>query len=146
MIMKSKGQTLVFEQMLMFTVGIVILLTSVALFMMYQTFYVSETAQDQITQVKEYIMSSIIKLCENEEFNSSTVIEIPKTLGGSLYRISLTDSSLNITQEPEGPLNDFSPLYGLNETFSFGGMAISDVGRVVLYKRGTSVVLDRSTG
>jgi hypothetical protein len=143
MIMKCKGQTLIFEQVLMFSVGVVILITSIALFMMYQNFYLSETSQDQITQVKEYILSQIITLCGSEEHNSSVIIEIPRTIGGFMYRITLSDIGLNITQEPKGPISDFSTLYGLNETFDFFGTAVSDMGRILLFKRDNEIILDR---
>ena len=139
--MKSKGQTLVFEQVLLFGLGIVILITSFALFIMYQSFYVSETTQDQLTQVKEYILSNIIKLAEQNELESQIVISVPRTIGNSYYRISLSDIGLNITLEPEGKEGEFTRLFGLNETFSFGGMVISDAGEIVIYKRGDSIII-----
>ena len=143
MIMKFKGQTLVFEQVLLFTVGVIILMASFALFMMYQNHYTQETSQDQITQVKEYVLSNIIELCENDEFNSSITLSIPKTIGGVMYKLSLSNVGLNITQEPIYHISDFSTLYGLNETFTVGGMVISDAGKVILYKNGKNIILNR---
>lgn len=139
--MKSKGQILVFEQVLLFSVSVAILITSFALFMLYQNYYLSETTQDQITQVKEYLLSNIIRLCEKEEFNSSIVLSVPRMIGNNFYRIGLSDIGLNLTLEPGGKVYDFSKLYGLNETFDFSGMVISDQGKVVIYKIGNSIII-----
>ncbi|MEE9323106.1 MAG: hypothetical protein V3U72_01040 [Candidatus Aenigmarchaeota archaeon] len=141
--MKSKGQILAFEQVLIFAISVVILITSFALFAMYQNFYISEATQDQLTQVKEYILSSIIKLCEKNDLESSIVLSIPKKIGGSFYRIKLSKESLNITLwPPERGIDEFSTLYGFNETFDFSGRVISDMGKVVIYRRGNSILLD----
>ena len=144
MIMKFKGQSMVFEQVLLFTVGVVILMASFSLFMMYQNYYIHETSQDQITQVKEYVLSNIIEICENDEFNSSITLSIPKTVGGVMYKLSLSNDGLNITQEPIYHISDFSSLYGLNKTFSFGGMVVSDTGKIILYKNGKLIIIDRN--
>ncbi len=141
MIMKSKGQILVFEQVLLFSIGIIILITSFALFIMYQNYYITETAQDQLTQVKEYVLSHIIKLCEESDLETSVVLTIPERIGNSFYRISMSNIGINITLEPEGKINEFSTLYGLNETFSFSGMVISDKGKIVIYKKRNSIII-----
>jgi hypothetical protein len=141
--MRSKGQILVFEQVLLFSISIVVFITSFALFMMYQNYYLSETTQDQLTQVKEYIISSIIKLCDKNDFNSSVILSIPKTIGNSFYRISLSPAGLNVTLWPERETGDFSTLYGLNTTFTFEpSMVVSDMGKIVIYKKGNSIILD----
>lgn len=139
--MKSKGQILAFEQVLLFSLGVAILIVSFSLFMLYQNYYISETAQDQLTQVKEYILSNIIRMCEKTEFNSSIVLSVPERIGNSFYRISLSDTGLNLTLEPEGGADDFSKLYGLNETFDFNGMVISDSGKIIIYKIGNSIII-----
>jgi hypothetical protein len=140
MSMKTKGQTLVFEQVLIFSISVAIFVVSFALFAMYQNYYTSSSSQDQITGVKEYILSSIIKVCEKKDTNSSIVLSVPRTIGSRFYRISLSPAGLSLAIE--GMASDFSPLYGLNETFDFSGRAVSDSGKIVVYKSGTSVFLD----
>ena len=81
--MGMKGQTLVFEQVLLFSLGVVILITSFALFIMYQNFYLSKTTQDQVTQVKEYILSHIVELCGSAA-NCSAVLPIPEINGNRI--------------------------------------------------------------
>lgn len=139
---RRKGQMLVFEQVLMFSIGVAIMIMAFALFTMYQNYYTSATASDQMTEVKEYVLSSIIKACESDA-NVTMILTIPKTVSNSFYKISLSNAGLNVTLEPPSGSGDFSPLYGLNETFEFSGMAISDLGKVVVYKNGNLVSLDR---
>ena len=139
---ERKGQMLVFEQVLMFSIGVAIMIMAFALFTMYQNYYTSSTASDQMTEVKEYVLSSIIKACESDA-NVTMILTIPKTVSNSFYKISLSNAGLNVTLEPSSGSGDFSPLYGLNETFVFSGMAISDMGKVVVYKNGNLVSLDR---
>lgn len=137
--MGMKGQTLVFEQVLLFSLGVVILITSFALFIMYQNFYLSKTTQDQVTQVKEYVLSHIVELC-GAEANSSAVLPIPETIGNKFYRINISNSGLEVALEPDGA-SDFSTLYGLNETFSFFGRVVSERGKIVIYKTGNSIII-----
>jgi hypothetical protein len=139
---RRKGQMLVFEQVLMFSIGVAIMIMAFALFTMYQNYYTSATASDQMTEVKEYVLSSIIKACESDA-NVTMILTIPKTVSNSFYKISLSNAGLNVTLEPPSGSGDFSPLYGLNETFEFSGMVISDLGKVVVYKNGNLVSLDR---
>jgi len=138
--MKLKGQTIVFEQVLLFTIGIVVLISSFSLFVMYQNYYTSATNADHIAEVKEYVLSSIMKLSENREFNSSAIVKIPQTINNEYYRISLTNDGLNISLTTS-KMNDFSRLYGLNKTFSFGGTVTSGRGKIVIYKRGDSIII-----
>lgn len=140
---KVKGQVIVFEQVLLFSIGIIILITSLSLFMMYQNYYLSSTTQDQLTEVRDYVLSNIIGLCNNGGANSTVILPIPRRVGTSLYKISLSNSGINITTEPKSDINDFSTLYRLNQTFSFSGMVVSDLGKMVLYKNGNAITIDR---
>jgi hypothetical protein len=132
---------MVFEQVLLFTFGVIILVTSFALFTLYQNYYVHQTGQDQITLIKEQVISHIVDLCKGENINSSVAFDIPEVVGNSFYRISLSQSGLNVSMRPDGKINDFSSLYGLNDTFSFGGSVMSEMGQIVIYKKGNSIII-----
>ncbi len=137
-----KGQTVVFEQVLLFTIGVAIFIACFSLFSMYQTNYLSMMKWDQLKAVKEYLVSNIIELSEKGEFESSAVLKIPRRIGNDYYRVSLSQNGLNITfftgQRKD---YDFSPLYGLNSSYTFGGIATSDRGKVIIYKKGNSITL-----
>lgn len=140
--MKLKGQILVFEQVLLFTISVAIFVTSFALFIMYQNYYVSETSGDQLGQVRDYILSHIIEISKNEDFESTATLSIPRRVGNGYYKIKLSDLGINVTFWPVDEGGErFSTLYGLNETISFGGEVVSDRGKIVIYKRGNSIYI-----
>jgi hypothetical protein len=138
---RKKGQTLVFEQVLLFSIGVAIFIASFALFSMYQSHYISAMRWDQLKGVKEYLVSSIIELSEKEEFESSVTLEIPRMIGNDFYRIRLSNSGLNISILTGDIDYDFSPLYGLGNSYTFEGSVTSDRGKVIIYKIGNSIKL-----
>jgi len=137
-----KGQILVFEQVLIFAIGIAIFISSFAFFHLYQNYYLGSTAEDQLSQIKEYVISHITRLCKIKEMNASVVLTIPKTVGENFYRIKLYDEGLNLTIEPDKKVYVFSSLSYLNSTFNFSGSVISSEGKIVLYKRGDTIILE----
>ncbi|NIO22609.1 MAG: hypothetical protein GTN38_01095 [Candidatus Aenigmarchaeota archaeon] len=139
---RKKGQTIVFEQVLLFTISVAIFIASFALFSMYQSSYISTMKWDQLKAVKEYIVSNIIELSEKEEFESSVILEIPKRIGNDYYRLTLSPNGLNITFFTGNIKDyDFSSLYGLNTSYTFEGSVTSDKGKVIIYKKGNSIKL-----
>jgi len=140
--MKMKGQMLVFEQVLIFTISVVIFITSFALFVVYQNHYSSETSHDQLIQIREYVMSNIVEIADDMDFESSVTLSIPKRVGNDFYRIRLTNQGLNITSwPPTNATEKFSTLYDLNQTFTFSGTVASDRGKIIIYKKGNSIYI-----
>ncbi len=136
---KSKGQTLVFEQVLIFTMGVVILIAMYALFVMYQNFYTSATMSDHARQVKEYIASAVLELSKYD-FNSSSVIEIPERIGGYIYKVELSNAGINITFVGK-EFSDFSHIFNLGDIYELSGTAVSESGKIVIEKRGNKIRL-----
>src|SRR3989338_11063271 len=56
---KRSGQTVVFEQVLLFAVGIVIFLACFAVFSIAQGYYTDAAARDQMGQVRELIAGEV---------------------------------------------------------------------------------------
>lgn len=137
----KKGQTIVFEQVLLFTISVAIFISSFALFSIYQSHYLSMIKWDQLKGMKEYLVSNIIELSEKEEFESSVVLKIPNRIGNDFYRIRLSNAGLNISFITGDTDYDFSPLYWLNSSYTFGGSVMSDRGKVIIYKKGNSIKL-----
>jgi len=138
----KKGQTLVFEQVLLFTIGVAIFIASFALFSMYQSSYMSVMKWDQLKAVKEYMVSNIIEISEKHEFDSSVMLEIPKRIGNDYYRLTLSPNGLNISVLAGNERDyDFSSLYGLNNSYNLSGSVTSDRGKVIIYKIGNSIKL-----
>ncbi|NIO20399.1 MAG: hypothetical protein GTN76_06570 [Candidatus Aenigmarchaeota archaeon] len=138
---KKRGQTVVFEQVLLFTISVAIFISAFALFSMYQSHYLSMTRWDQLKGVKEYMVSNIIELSEKEQFESSVVLKIPQKIGSDYYRITLSPNGLNISFFTGTAGYDFSSLYGLNASYNFSGSITSDRGKVIIYKIGNSIRL-----
>lgn len=138
---KKSGQTVVFEQVLLFTIGVAVFISIFTMFSMYQTHYMSVSRWDQLKGVKEYIVSNIIELSEKEQFESYTILKIPQRIGNDFYRITLSPKGLNISFFTGSFDYDFSSLYGLNSSYEFSGSVTSDRGKVVIYKIGNSIKL-----
>ncbi|MEM5871778.1 MAG: hypothetical protein QW051_02815 [Candidatus Aenigmatarchaeota archaeon] len=137
---KNKGQILVFEQVLLFVIGVAVLISTFSLFILYQNFYLTTASEDQLNQVKEYIFSNIVRLTKTKA-NASLVLNIPKTISNRYYKISLTNAYLNLSLEPNDAYT-LSSLSALNESFNFSGRVISTNGKVVLYKKDNWINLE----
>ncbi len=137
----QKGQTVVFEQVLLFTIGVAIFIASFALFTTYHSHYITLMRWDQLKSLKEYMVSNIIELSEKGEFESSIILKIPKTIGNEFYRITLSREGLNVSFFRAGAGYDFSHLYGLNNSYTFEGSVTSEKGKVIIYKKGNSIKL-----
>ncbi len=137
---KKKGQTIVFEQVLIFSISVAIFISAFTLFSMYQSHYLSITTGDQMSGVKEYVMSNIVSLAAKEGFNSSVTIEVPRKISNQMYIMDLSDRGLNVSI-PRSRTYEFSSLGSLNETFDFGGQVSSDLGVVVIYKKGDRILI-----
>ncbi len=137
---KRKGQTVVFEQVLIFSISVAIFIAAFTLFSMYQNQYMSITTRDHLAGVKEYVMSNIIDLAKKEGFNSSITLKIPRTISNRLYILDLSNNGLHVNMTG-GNVYEFSSLSALNETFTFGGQVSSDLGVIVIYKKGDKILL-----
>ena len=141
-----KGQLMVFEQVMLFILGVLIFLVCFASFSSYGDVFTQNGNDDQLEQVTNYIAYSIVRASEGWNGTSSYYdIDIPKTIGGESYRIKLTPAGLNVTTLPSFNYR-FSYLYGLNRTVDFSGSGggsevTSQTGIVVLYKNGNKIIL-----
>jgi hypothetical protein len=139
---RKKGQTMVFEQVMLFAIGVMIFIICFASFSAYQGYFVETGNEDQLNQVLNYIGYAIVKNSEGWNGTESYIsIKIPKTIGGEMYSIRLYDNGLNITMLPSMK-TAFSGLYGLNRTTGMvDSEAMSASGVIVLYKNGNKIIL-----
>jgi len=137
----QKGQTIVFEQVLLFAIGVAIFIASFALFTAYHSHYITLMRWDQLKSLKEYMVSNIIELSEKGEFESSIIVKIPKRIGNEFYRITLSQEGLNVSFFRTSAGYDFSRLYGLNNSYTFEGNITSEKGKAIIYKKGNSIKL-----
>jgi hypothetical protein len=131
---RMKAQSLIFEQVLLFAVGVFIFVVCFAIFTSYQDYFLSVSVNDQLEEVRNLIVFNILKLSEKgDEVESSITLPISKNVGSEGYKVELSGNGLNVTSIISG-ISKFSNLYGLNESFELNGRAMSTSGRIIIYK------------
>lgn len=134
-----KSQVLIFEQVLMFTIGVTIFLIYFATFNIYQDYYLVSGTNDQLIETKSLITTQIMKAALTDG-NTTILFTIPRKMGDSLYKIDLSDSGLNLTSLNSGT-SKYSNIMNLNKTFSLNGRIISGSGKLTVIKRGNEIQL-----
>jgi hypothetical protein len=139
--MKKKGATLVFEQILLFVMGIIIFITCFSLFRSYETYFSEFTAADQFEDVNELIRSNIVLFSQEENTNSTMRVEVPEEVGNERYIINLSQEGITIKTSETGKVF-FSPLSAINRTFSFSGRFSTVHGsEFLIYKKGNQIII-----
>lgn len=132
--MAKKGQILVFENVLIFTIGVTIFIMSFAVFSIYQTQFTYQGTSDQMGQIRDYITSSILMVAEKPA-DSSVTLQIPKTISGEPYEIILSPEGLNVTSRFG---HRFSSLYSIQLDFQERAVP-STRGRITLKREGDQI-------
>ena len=137
----KKGQAIIFENVLIFTVGVAIFIVCYAVFSIYQyTYFDPIGTGDQLESVKDYLSSQIILIAEKDA-DSSVILDIPTSVGPENYQIVLsTESGLNLTALDSG-ISKSTPLFGLGESFVMTGAVPSTEGRITLKKTGNQIYI-----
>ena len=125
--------------------GVVIFLVCLGIFLVYQSYFLSVGTENHLDQVSDLIVSNILKLSE-KDVNSSITLSIPKRITDSPYQINLSSTGLNISVEIFSlgrtiKKSKFTPLYGINESYTLNGKAVSSTGTVIIYKKGNKIIL-----
>ena len=138
---RMKSQSIMFEQVLLFVMGVTIFIMYFAVFNIYQDYFASVSINDQLSQIKGWISSNILKLASREDSTTSSItLKIPKRIGNEVYRIELSGNGINVTSMVTG-ISKHSSFYNLNESMNLTGNVISLAGKVVIYKKGNEIRL-----
>lgn len=136
-----KGASLIFEQVLLFMIGITIFLVCFTTFKAYETYFAYSIAGDQLAEVSDWITSKIVSLSGSDGVNSTLRVRVPAMLGNEPYEIELTQEGLNLTGIVTGR-NLFSPMERVNGSFSLGGRFSTVHGsEFLIYKRGSQIII-----
>ena len=139
--MEFKGQSLIFEQVMLFLVSVIIFTVSLTVFTIYQDSFISHGAANHLDEVTEWTSSHILKAAEKGTNSTSlAVVQIPRYIAGSLYILELTSGGLTVTDAASG-IEKKSTLYYLNETFQFSGKTTSQKGRLTIKKEGNQIII-----
>jgi hypothetical protein len=134
---KLKSQVVIFENVMIFAISVLIFLSCYTVFTLYQSYYTSTAAEDQLNKVKDFISSNVISMAMKDG-SSSVALKIPKTAGTQEYIIELSDSGLVLKTTD---IEKHSSLFGLNRTYEFNGRTVSTKGRISIYKRGEQIII-----
>jgi hypothetical protein len=138
---KMKGQNLVFEQVMLFLIGVLIFIICYSIFSSYQSSYTVAGTDNQLKQVSSYLSLAVIRLSESPNNTATLYLEVPKDIGGEVYRMKLTKEGINVTLLSSGK-NILSTLAGINQTINLSGSSVvSTAGAVTLYKNSNNIRL-----
>jgi hypothetical protein len=137
----KKGVSLIFEQVMLFLIGIMIFLACFSIFRSYEYHFSNSIMNEHLEEVSDWVVSNIMGFSREDGVNSTLRVTVPELVGNEHYKINLTQSGLNITTLQSGR-TIFSPLARINRTFSLDG-AFSTVhgSEFVIYKRGTQIII-----
>ncbi|MBN2102280.1 MAG: hypothetical protein JW716_05415 [Candidatus Aenigmarchaeota archaeon] len=136
-----KGQTAVFEEVMLFGIGIAIFISSFFIFNYYQNVALDITSRDHMAETLDYIASTIMDISKIEG-NVSVNINIPEKINEKYYyTISLGDNGIELETIPEG-IKVSSNLYGImtGHGLTIRENSIASVSRkLMIYKRGNEI-------
>ncbi len=140
---KMKAQSMVFERVMLFSIGVIIFVISFAVFASYDDFFVSSSMENQLSTLGNHISYSILRVAEKEDNAEAKLhVDIPPRIGNEPYYIVLAGNGLNITTAVTHETRFFN-VYGLNESYSLGGERIlsTKTDSVMIYKKGKRIIL-----
>ena len=140
--MERKGASLVFEQVLLFMIGVIIFIISMSIFRSYELYYTDTITREQLDEVSGMVASTLITFSGDPGINSTMRIAVPATLGNEHYSIRLSQAGLNLTTLVTGT-QVFLPLSGINRTFDRmqGGFSTAHGSEFLIYKRGNQIII-----
>jgi hypothetical protein len=136
----KKAQTMIFEQVILFSIGVTIFVMCFAAFNIYQDYYESVSLNDQMGQLKSWITSHVIRIIENRDANTSIILEIPRRISGEEYEIEFDDEGISIVSFLSRTVKK-APLFNLTEQYNFSGRVTSTGRQFVIYKKGKDIII-----
>lgn len=134
---KLKAQVVIFENVMIFAISVIIFLSCYVVFSVYQSYYSSTAAEDQLNKVRDFLSSNIVSMTMKKG-SSSVVLKIPETAGYQEYVIELSSLGLSLKT---ADLEKTSSLFNLNRTYDLSGKTVSTKGRISIYKKGDQIII-----
>jgi hypothetical protein len=141
----KKGQSRIFEHVLLFGISVAIFVACFGIFQLYQSYFSSISVNDHAMAVRDMIHTHMMELTRLENLNASIVLKIPKEISGEGYRIMLNNTDIAVITEETG-VTAAARLYTISEDlygdYSFSGEAASSKGEIIIYKRGHNIIIE----
>lgn len=135
--MSRKGQSVIFENVLIFVAGVTIFILFYSVFTAYQANFTAIGIDSQLSEIRDYISTHILLMAGKEGINSSVIIKIPRTVATELYEVELYSSGLNLTSSVTN-VRKHSNLYSLPVTL-IPKRIPSSAGKITIYKKGNRI-------
>ncbi len=135
--MSRKGQSVVFENVLIFVAGVTIFILFYSVFTAYQANFTAIGIDSQLSEIRDYISTHILLMAGKEGINSSVIIKIPRTVATELYEVELYSGGLNLTSSVTS-VRKHSNLYNLSVTL-IPKRIPSSAGKITIYKKGNRI-------
>lgn len=141
-----KGQTRIFEQVLLFGISIAIFVTCLSIFQMYQSHFGHVSLEDQTREVGNIIQGHLMEMSRLEAFDASIVVSVPREISGESYTVFLNDTDITIVTETTG-MKYIGRLQMISDELEgsiagLSGRATSGRGQIIIYKRGNNIILE----
>jgi hypothetical protein len=140
-----KGQTRIFEEVLLFGVSIAIFVTCLSIFQLYQEHFGFVSLNDQAVAIGNIVQGNLIEMARLGDANASVIVTIPRVLSGESYLIKLNDTDVTITTKKRGFVYmGRLQMIGkdIGGSFSLSGEAASSRGQIIIYKKGDNIILE----
>jgi hypothetical protein len=140
---RLQGQVIVFENVIIFSMSVMLFIFSFMIFLNFQDYYKNVAIHDQLNKIENMVITGIITVATDEDTNSSVVIKIPTTITNEHYDIGFYDGRLKVTlRDVEKVSNVFglgNPALGTEKPFDFSGRIASSKGKITIYKNGNQI-------
>lgn len=140
-----KGQTRIFEEVLLFGISIAIFVTCLSIFQSYQDHFGFVALNDQALEIGNIVQGNLVEMARLGDANASAVIGIPRQLSGESYFIQLNNTDVTIKTERKGIVYlGRLQMIGkdIGGSFSLSGKAASSRGQIIIYKKGDNIILE----
>jgi len=140
---RSKAESMIFEQVLLFGMGVIIFVACFSAFSIYQSYFSAVSSNDQIEQVRDILVSSIMKLSQKGyEMESTIELDLPRTIDGKAYIIELNDESFTIALQGTKPIEKTSVFFNIGQSeLLLSGRVISTSDSVLIYKKENEIIM-----
>lgn len=139
-----KGQSAIFEQVLLFGISVAIFVMAFAVFQVYQSHFSSVASVDHARAVRDIVYGAVMEMSRIERINSSVKLQIPERINGEGYKITLNNTAVTIRTYDTG-LTVSSGIASLSRAnggaWDFSGTATSSRREIIIYKRGSNIIL-----
>lgn len=116
----KKGQSFIVELIMFFVISFSLFATISYFFYSQNEFFEKRVAEKTSELVNDLVSIGIIRGMSCKNCDRVLIKEdIPSKVGGFFYKIRLDNNGLNLTLISLSKFSELSPLFNLNETFTF---------------------------